>query len=248
MGGGGGTGGSGTGDAGGDADDAGGCDPGLTACDGGCIDEQTDPAHCGGCGLACVAPVSGSATGSPKCSGGSCDVTCDTTAPLDCAVTGGHACVNPQTDPQYCNTCSTHCPGGQTCKGGACVAACGPGLTSCNGACVNLKSDPNHCNACGTICSPLQMACSAGACAVFTCGAGLTSCAVGSLTACANLMTDPTHCGTCATACAANQVCVAGVCKPYIFASAGWECGNGNALPVFCPSTGICVGTGVACP
>ena len=50
------------------------------------------------------------------------------------------------------------------------------------------------------------------------------------------------------TACAADELCVMGSCKGYIFVSASWECGNGNAFPVYCQSRGICVGQGVACP
>jgi hypothetical protein len=234
----------------GDAGD-GGCGQGLTACGNACVDEQTDPAHCGSCGNACDAPVSGATTGVPKCAGGgSCDVACNTTTPLDCAVTFGHACVNPQTDPQYCNGCSTHCPGGKTCQGGACVAACGPKLTSCSGSCVDLDSDPNHCGTCTTACGAITSYCNARSCVQALTGCGsLTSCSVGGgLAACADTMTDPTHCGNCTTVCGADQICSGGSCTSYIFASAGWECGNGNAFPTYCLSSGICVGTGVACP
>src|SRR5262245_42255338 len=70
----------GTGGGGGDAGDAGdaGCGQGLTACGDACVDEQTDVDHCGDCSQACDPPVSGSSTGSPKCSSASCDVTCNT--------------------------------------------------------------------------------------------------------------------------------------------------------------------------
>jgi hypothetical protein len=229
----------------------GGCDPGLTACDGACVDEQADPTHCGSCGNACFSPVSGGLTGAPKCGGGSCDVTCNTTTPLDCAVMSGHACVDPQTDPQYCHDCNTHCPGGKTCQGGACVAKCGPQLTSCNGSCVYLPSDPSHCGACTTACNSVSPSCN-GACILLSlggCGTGQTACPIdGGLTACADTTKDPTHCGACGTACAADQVCIAGTCTPYIFVSAAWECGNGNSLSTYCQSSGVCVGAGVACP
>ncbi len=32
---------------------SGGCCEGLSACDGQCVDTETDPAHCGGCGMGC---------------------------------------------------------------------------------------------------------------------------------------------------------------------------------------------------
>jgi hypothetical protein len=51
-------------DAPADSGDA-GCPTGQTACDGTCVDEQTDDANCGGCGLAC----------STGCSAGRCLVT-----------------------------------------------------------------------------------------------------------------------------------------------------------------------------
>jgi hypothetical protein len=239
------------GESGGDGGD-GGCGQGLTACGNVCVDEQTDPAHCGSCGNACDPPVSGIATGAPKCNGGtSCDVTCNTTTSLECAVTFGHACVNPLTDPQYCNTCGTHCPGGQTCKSGACVSVCGPKLTLCGTSCVDLDSDPNHCGTCTTACGVLGPMCNARSCDTAITGAcgTLTECSItGGLTACADTMTDPTHCGNCTTVCGADQICSGGSCTSYIFASAAWECGNGNSLPTYCQSTGICVGTGVACP
>jgi hypothetical protein len=243
---------SGSGEDGGDGgsvEDA-GCEAGLSACGGACVDEQTDPQHCGSC-TPCPPPVSGMPTGAPKCGGGSCDVTCNTTTPLECAVTFGKACVDPQTDPQYCHDCNTHCPGGKTCKSGACVATCGPHLTLCSGSCVDLESDPNHCGGCGTVCNNVTTPyCNAHSCvsALTQCGS-LTACSVGGgLTACADTMKDPTHCGGCNTACNADQICSGGTCTPYVFASAGWECLNRSDLTVYCPSSGICVGTGVTCP
>lgn len=42
------------------------CPPGLTLCDGACVDTSSDPAHCGGCGTICEQGAS--------CSGGDCVV------------------------------------------------------------------------------------------------------------------------------------------------------------------------------
>jgi hypothetical protein len=78
-----------TGPSGGDAggSDAGGgdapsltCDPGLTACNGACVDTQTDSTNCGGCGTTCAL----------SCSGGQCVTSC----PSPQIVCGG-TCVNP---------------------------------------------------------------------------------------------------------------------------------------------------------
>jgi hypothetical protein len=226
-----------------------GCEGGLLACGNACVDEETDPAHCGSCSP-CAPPVSGSLTGKATCGSATCGISCNTTQSLDCPVTFGTACVDPKTDPQFCNDCSTHCPGGKTCQNGACTATCGPHLSPCGSACVDLQSDPNHCGTCTTVCNTVSPNCSAGACALVTsgCASGLTACSVGSLTACVDLMKDPTHCGTCGKACNADQVCSGGTCTPYIFASAGWECANQTDLTVYCQSSGICVGTGLACP
>ncbi|RMG95401.1 MAG: hypothetical protein D6705_13745 [Deltaproteobacteria bacterium] len=48
-----GTGSTGTGDTGTGGSTGGACAPGETPCDGGCVDTQTDAAHCGGCGNLC---------------------------------------------------------------------------------------------------------------------------------------------------------------------------------------------------
>ena len=70
LGGGGGSGGGvgGAGDAGSDASDAacGACDA-MICCSGACVDLQTDPSHCGGCGNACS---KGRACNFGKCAGG----------------------------------------------------------------------------------------------------------------------------------------------------------------------------------
>jgi hypothetical protein len=183
-------------------------------------------------------------------------VTCNASTSLECAPSkGGKACLSATSDPQFCGNCTTQCAGGTDCVNGACAAACQPGETLCNGTCTNLQSDPYNCNACGNSCPGLlnsDKSCQAGGC-VTACSGGLTACTVtsglSSGSACVNLQKDPTHCGACGTACGNNQVCDAGKCVPYILASACWECGDGNSMPLCCPLNGrtICT-SAAACP
>jgi hypothetical protein len=231
------------------------CEAGETNCAGSCIDEKTDPNHCGSCTNACVGPASGATTGTAACASGACSVTCDSATPTVCpSAKGGHACVDLQTDPQSCGACAVHCGGAQTCVGGSCKSACAPGLTACSSGCVNLEDDPNNCASCGNACPSLLNSnnhCSLGGCKM-ACDAGLTTCTVNALTgltACVNLQKDATHCGSCSNACAADHVCVAGACQPYIAASACWECGDGNPMATCCQLGGQSICTSAAsCP
>jgi len=88
--------------------DAGDCAPGLVGCPPtGCVDPQTDPAHCGGCGIFCPIPANGAAV----CAGGACSATCDPgfvdvggecvedTACGDRALNPGEACDDGDRDP-----------------------------------------------------------------------------------------------------------------------------------------------------
>jgi hypothetical protein len=197
----------------------------------------------------CMQPLSGPSTGKPSCTNGSCGVDCNAQLAA-CPMGQGYVCANPDTDPQYCGSACAHCPGGQTCVSGLCQTKCTPGLTLVGTSCVNLQSDPNNCGTVGMTCSGAMSACSNGVCALLgAClGANMMSCSAGGgLSACANTQTDSNHCGGC-TACPADHVCVGGACKPYIFASAQWECMLNSSFPSWCPSTGICVGPGATCP
>ncbi|WP_437590703.1 MXAN_6577-like cysteine-rich protein [Sorangium sp. So ce1000] len=148
--GGGGGGGNGAGDE--DAASTGGvggelCAPGRAACNGGCVDLDTDVRHCGGCGRECTAGM--------LCEGGACRCAAGLT---ECD--GG--CVDLESDPLHCGSCEARCAFHETCAEGTCL--CGDGLAVCGGRCVDLATDPAHCGACGAACAP-GLFCHEGACA-----------------------------------------------------------------------------------
>jgi hypothetical protein len=82
----------------------GGCDAGDINCSGQCVDLQTDPNHCGSCGVTCA--------GSLTCSSGACACGAGTT------MCGVGQCVDTQTDPNNCGTCNNVCRG--PCNAGHC--------------------------------------------------------------------------------------------------------------------------------
>ena len=98
------------------------CDPGFTDCNGskledGCeISTASDPAHCGGCGMACSSKNIAAA-----CTGGSCTGRC---APNhgDCnndkRADGCESAL--ETDVKNCGSCGNACPQGKSCVAGQC--------------------------------------------------------------------------------------------------------------------------------
>src|SRR5205807_2003676 len=99
-----------------------------------CVDPLSDPAHCGGCGLACK-PGTACEQGSCVCS-----------SPLtDCGV----ACADLGSDSKHCGACNAACgAGAPSCENGAC-RPCTGGTTECAAACVNTQIDNQNCGACG---------------------------------------------------------------------------------------------------
>jgi hypothetical protein len=162
------------------------CPGGEVVCDSSCVNEQTDPNHCGACGTFCPTNTACTA-GTCVCPAG--EVVCD------------GACVNEQTDDNHCGVCAAACPTGATCVGGSCV--CPGDQVACNNACVDQRTDPSNCGACNHGCG--GSICTAGVCACPTTCAGL----------CVDEQSDPNFCGACDNACPGSApVCRSGVCAP----------------------------------
>lgn len=77
----------------------------VRGCDGACVDVQSDPDHCGGCGVACDG----------VCVAGSCQ----DKAACDLKVCDG-ACVDTSDHPLHCGQCDNACAVDQVCFAGGC--------------------------------------------------------------------------------------------------------------------------------
>ncbi len=166
------------------------CQPGQTACNGACVNLQSESTNCGTCGTACTAPA--------VCANGSCDTAC-ATGFQKC----GPSCVNVATDSGHCGSCGKVCDAGVPCYGGVC--GCPEGVLFCQGQCFDPMSDAAHCGTCETACAG-GAACVDGNCA---CAGGEQLCG----TECSNL-NSPAHCGSCGKACAAGEICAVTSCIP----------------------------------
>ncbi len=206
------------------------CRQGLSDCGGFCRDLTSDIGNCGTCGKTCP---SNSACKDRQCSCkdgyvASLDGTCHpvpTTAVPGCENQPGtklcdNQCVNPDTDPGHCGSCSTRCSAGQNCVNGQCISpggtTCNTGETLCNGQCSDILTNPANCGACGHSCLSGQN-CVIGQCAgtVQPCGNGLTNCDG----QCVNTQSDLKNCGKCNSQCmtsiygyATGMICQSGEC------------------------------------
>lgn len=125
------------------------CEGDTVDCNGTCVDTTSDPAHCGGCGLAC--------DDGQACSEGSCTVCEVPTMPCE------GACVDTTHDPAHCGGCGNACGPAQLCALGQCVDECPPPTMSCEGVCIDVGSDEANCGMCGTVCAADET-CSGGQC------------------------------------------------------------------------------------
>lgn len=100
-------------------DPTGGCGLNQTLCSGRCVVTRTDPANCGGCGIACdVGQV---------CTGSSCQPA--SSCPQGLSACSG-SCVDLKASPAHCGACSAPCAPGRGCVAGSCV----PGVPLDGGA------------------------------------------------------------------------------------------------------------------
>lgn len=164
------------------------CQPGLTLCNGVCVDVMTASENCGSCGQSCEM--------GRVCAAGSCSSEC-----VEPYTECGEVCVELNSNAANCGGCGTVCEQGKPCVGGVC--GCPDGTLFCQGQCVDPNSNAAHCGECDSAC-PVGGKCAGGAC---ECPVGTTLCG----DACVSLNTRE-HCGSCEFACAANQICALGSC------------------------------------
>jgi stigma-specific protein Stig1 len=120
------------------------CPTGQTLCGDKCIFVNSDPANCGGCGVACP--------GSLACIAGSCGCP----VPLSNC---GNVCVDENVDGNNCGGCGVTCGPGLVCAGGSCAVTCGPNLLQCGSACFDGNVDPHNCGMCGHTCGDFELCC-----------------------------------------------------------------------------------------
>lgn len=152
-------------------------------CDTQCVDVDTDPNNCGGCGQTCASGVCANGVCGTGCRPGttqSCYDGPSGTLGVGICQAGVQTCqadgtwgpcqgeITPQ--PETCNGLDDNCDGLVD------TNACAAGLTCCSGSggCVDLNSNASNCGACGQQCAP-GIECVGG-----ICGAG-TSCDDGNI-------------------------------------------------------------------
>jgi hypothetical protein len=137
----------------------GSCPCGLSSCDGGCYDLQSDPQHCGTCTMGC--------NHGAYCHAATCECLPGHTA---CP---GSTCIDTAADPNNCGGCGVVCDAGQSCELGCHNTAgkCSGSLTACpatNGRveCADLDASLPYCGSCGNVCGPDQV-CAIGSCQTY---------------------------------------------------------------------------------
>jgi len=169
------------------------CPGALVACGGECVDVESDPRHCGGCGGDC---------GGDFCASGACSPVCPLT------LCDADLCVDLETSPRHCGDCGNDCGDTGFCRAGSCTDTCPVPLSRCGESCVDTAVDPVNCGDCGSVC-PVDQVCSAGACAL-ECPSGTTDCSG----ACVNTEISDDNCGGCGVRCVGETVCRESRCVP----------------------------------
>ena len=233
------------------------CEAGSSACDGACVDLNSDPRHCGGCGERCAAPPNAVAA----CMAAACSFECDE-GYADCDGDAANGCESMLRELAHCGRCGERCerPGAVTsCATGTCQAlGCLPLFGDCDGEPANgceedLSSNLARCGACSTSCatgvSNATVACVEGSCRL-TCSAGFGDCDRMASTGCEAPLSVPTACGMCGVSCADPDP----LCKD--LGGSGYGCGAACTMGTQCGSSCVltstdplhCGGCGNACP
>ncbi|MFN7135038.1 MAG: hypothetical protein ACK4N5_23380, partial [Myxococcales bacterium] len=187
--------------------DAGEPDAGCSGqlCGTACVDLQTDPGNCGGCGVDCAA-LPGVDAKAAKCAAGACVTAGACQAGRgDCNGDPADGCERDLTVASDCGVCGRACEEptpfcSDGTSGYACASGCG-GATStrCGTRCLDARSDPASCGACDNACpAPANASalCENGACG-FRCNPGFHRCGDTCVSD-----TDVAHCGSACAPCA----------------------------------------------
>lgn len=211
-----------------------GCPPGLTDCNGRCVDTRFDDYNCSTCGNMCTKPTPAcspmpfqtnygcamSECGKLKCKSGFKD--CNGDLNNGCASDGCETEI--AKDPKNCGGCGIECAPDQECRndgyGPQCLDKCSKsGLTQCNSGCKDLLSDQGNCGACNNACPNPRAnqvkGCKKGVC-VLDCVPGFADCNGDPADGCeVDLTRHPAHCGACGNECdfGAGQPCIEGRCR-----------------------------------
>jgi Protein of unknown function (DUF1565) len=124
--------------------------PASTLCGSQCVDVKTNPSHCGGCTMPCMAKTNGDAL----CVNSMCDFSCHTgyhkcAATQTCALdTDVNACGD------TCKKCNVPPNGAVACTSGECVVSCDTNYHVCKVNNVDTCVDDNALSTCGTRCAP----------------------------------------------------------------------------------------------
>jgi len=216
-----------------------------SCCDGHCVNTQSDPHNCGGCGGPC---------GDGTCENGMCVCPPGQTLCFD-------GCFDTNSDPDHCGGCGLE-------------NRCGPNAYApqqnnmcCSGQCVDANTDTGNCGDCGAACGPGQGCnegqctctadtdcpelapyccngvCASAACGTEACAPGFSVCGTGPNMCC------PPGAGPCCPT--QTNSAYGNCCHPGFFCNVNVCCENGGSPcgpHSCCPPGASCSGNGVCCP